>query len=99
MCLDDIKEHLNTESLNHLVIARDLLLPLPAPLKISSTLEEALEKFAFNKQGVERLPVVADDTMVLVGSLSKTDIILALSDRLPAEKYSNTDGISPVNKA
>ena len=99
VCLDDIKEHLNTDSLSHLVIARDMLLPVPVPLKISSTLEEALEKFAFNKQGVERLPVVADDTMVLVGSLSKTDIILALSDRLPAEKYSNTDGISPVNKA
>jgi len=99
VCLDDLKEHLNTDSLNNIVIARDLLLPVPIPLKISSTLEEALEKFAYNKQGVERLPVVADDTMVLVGSLSKTDIILALSDRLPGEKYRNTAVATPVNKA
>jgi CIC family chloride channel protein len=35
----------------------------------------------------------------LVGSLSKTDIILGLSDRLPGEKYRNPDGISPINKA
>ncbi len=86
ICLDDIKEYLNISSLNNLVIARDLLAPVPVPLKISSTLEEALEKFANNKQHVERLPVVADDTMVLAGSLAKTDIILALSDHLPDEK-------------
>ncbi len=91
ICLDDVKEYLNTPSLNDLVIARDLLAPVPVSLKISSTLEEALEKFADNKQHVERLPVVADDTMVLVGSLAKTDIILALSDQLPGEKYRNSD--------
>lgn len=99
ICLDDVKEYLNTSSLNNLVIARDLLLPVPPPLKISSTLEEALEKFADNKQHVERLPVVADGTMVLVGSLAKTDIILALSDRLPGGKYGNSDEIIPVNKS
>jgi CIC family chloride channel protein len=80
--LQDIKEYLGSSSLAHLVIAGDLLEPGPPVVTFSSSLEEALEKFRHYPG--ERLPVVADGPVPrLVGSLAKTDLLLALAERLP----------------
>lgn len=83
VCLEDVKEFLGTTSLSHLVIARDLLNPGPPPIAVSASLEEALEKFT--RHSGERLPVVSDDPVPrLLGSLAKTDLLLVLTERLPA---------------
>ncbi len=76
--LHDIKSYLNAPELAALVIAGDILRdPFPV-VPSNSTLTEALERFS--KHDGERLPVV--DNMRdnnLIGSLSKTDVILALA--------------------
>jgi CIC family chloride channel protein len=81
--LQDVKEFLGTSSLANLVIAKDLLNPGPPVITFSASLEEALEKF--RQYTGERLPVVADGPVPrLLGSLAKTDLLLALAERLPA---------------
>ncbi|MDK2847279.1 MAG: chloride channel protein family [Desulfuromonadales bacterium] len=80
--LQDIKEYLGTTILTNLVIAKDLLKPGPPVVSCSASLEEALEKF--REYSGERLPVVADGPVPrLLGSLAKTDLLLALAERLP----------------
>ncbi len=79
--LHDIKSYLNSPELAELVIARDILregFPVVHP---GASLTEALERFA--KHDGERLPVIADFESKILGSVSKTDVILALagSDR------------------
>ncbi len=76
--LHDIKSYLNAPELAALVIAGDILRD-PFPVVVSnSTLTEALERFS--KHDGERLPVVDNlRDRNLVGSLSKTDVILALA--------------------
>ncbi|HEX9777855.1 MAG TPA: ClcB-like voltage-gated chloride channel protein [Geopsychrobacteraceae bacterium] len=84
ICLEDVKEHLGTASLAHLVIAQDLMRAGPPAIAVSASLEEALEKFT--RHTGERLPVVSDEPMPrLLGSLGKTDLLLALAERLPAD--------------
>ncbi len=77
--LHDIKNYLNDPVLADLVIAEDLLrAPFPSA-KGSVPLSEALEIFGHHDG--ERLPVVSDsDAEYLIGSLSKTDLILALAE-------------------
>ncbi len=88
ICLDDIKENLSTASLDRLIIARDILVPGPPPIAVSSSLEEALEKFTQQSQSFERVPVISDDPVPrLVGSLAKTDLLLALAERLPSDRH------------
>ncbi|MEZ4598259.1 MAG: ClcB-like voltage-gated chloride channel protein [Syntrophotaleaceae bacterium] len=83
--LQDIKEYLGSTSLAHLVIAKDLLTAGPPVVRFSASLEEALEKF--REYPGERLPVVADGPKpLLLGSLTKTDLLLALAERAPTEK-------------
>jgi CIC family chloride channel protein len=83
--LQDVKEYLGTTSLAHLVIAKDLLTPGPPVIRFSAALEEALEQF--RAYPGERLPVVADGPVPrLLGSLAKTDLLLALAERIPTEK-------------
>jgi CIC family chloride channel protein len=78
--LDDIKEYLSTAMPGHLVIARDLLSPGPPVVPQSASLEDALEKFTRQGQTMERLPVLSDDAEPkLAGSITKTDLLLALS--------------------
>ncbi|MBA3833999.1 MAG: ClcB-like voltage-gated chloride channel protein [Chthoniobacterales bacterium] len=76
--LHDIKNYLNAPELAELVIAGDILredIPIIHP---SASLNEALERFA--RHLGERLPVVSDhEGSLLVGSLAKTDVILALA--------------------
>jgi CBS domain-containing protein len=57
-------------------------------------LEEALERFTRHRG--ERLPVVSDDPVPrLLGSLAKTDLLLALAERLPADEGSPAGGMMP----
>lgn len=80
--LQVVKEYLGTTGLSNLVIANDLLESGPPVIVASATLEEALDKF--RQYSGERLPVVDDSTAPrLVGSLAKTDLLLALAERLP----------------
>ena len=76
--LHDIKSYLNAPELAELVIAGDIVredFPVIAP---SASLNEALDCFA--RHLGERLPVVSSmDGHRLIGSLSKTDVILALA--------------------
>lgn len=84
ICLDDIKEYLQSVSLSRLIIARDILSSGPPVVSVTSSLEEAFEKFTIKGNKMERLPVVSDDPAPrLLGSLAKTDLMLALAERLP----------------
>ncbi|HMJ06388.1 MAG TPA: CBS domain-containing protein, partial [Chthoniobacterales bacterium] len=76
--LHDIKNYLNSPELAEVVIARDLLyesFPCVAP---DASLTEALE--CFSQHDGERLPVVSNSgDGRLIGSIAKTDVILALA--------------------
>ena len=76
--LHDIKNFLNTPELAKVVIAGDVLrdhFPVVSP---DASLLEALERFS--QHDGERLPVVSHaDGQQLIGSVSKTDVILALA--------------------
>jgi CIC family chloride channel protein len=83
--LHDIKSYLNSPELAALVIAGEIVrdhFPVVAP---EASLTEAMERFAHHNG--ERLPVVGNSgNHRLLGSISKTDVILALagSSRSPA---------------
>jgi CIC family chloride channel protein len=76
--LHDIKSYLNSPELAALVIAREIVrdnFPTVAP---EASLEEAMEHFSHHDG--ERLPVVGNSgENRLLGSISKTDVILALA--------------------
>jgi CIC family chloride channel protein len=76
--LHDIKNYLNAPELAEVVIAGDILredIPMVDP---SASLNEALDRFTTHLG--ERLPVVTNHGADrLVGSLAKTDVILALA--------------------
>jgi len=77
--LHDIKNYLNAPELAKVVIADDLLHGQFPVITAGSTLAYALEIFTHHDG--ERLPVVGDISgRQLVGSISKTDLILALAD-------------------
>ena len=76
--LHDIKNYLNAPELAELVIAGDILREDIPTLEPAETLNEALD--CFTRHQGERLPVVTDEgTHRLIGSLAKTDVILALA--------------------
>ena len=76
--LHDIKNFLNAPELGTVVIAGDILRDSFPVLPPDATLTEALERFS--KHDGERLPVVTDaNGRILIGSVSKTDVILALA--------------------
>jgi CIC family chloride channel protein len=78
--LHDIKSYLNDPDLAQLVIARDILREGFLTLAPGDTLATALERFSHHDG--ERLPVTsANDGEQLLGSLSKTDLLLALSEK------------------
>ena len=88
--LHDIKNYLNAPELAELVIADDIVhhgFPVVRP---EATLAEAMESFVHHDG--ERLPVVSRSAdHRLIGSISKTDVILALagSSRSPATVQSS----------
>jgi len=89
--LHDIKNYLNSPELAELVIARDILRESFPTVHPGASLTEALEQFT--KHDGERLPVIAESENTLLGSVSKTDVILALagSDRSPGAVRSALD--------
>lgn len=86
--LHDIKSYLNSPELAALVIAGEIVrdhFPVVAP---EASLAEAMERFAHHNG--ERLPVVGNSgNHRLLGSISKTDVILALagSSRSPVSVH------------
>lgn len=79
IALQDIKPYLNEPALAGLVIATDIVREHLVPLTPEKSLEEALGQFLRMKS--ERLPVV-DAGRTLIGSVAKTDLILALGEQL-----------------
>jgi CIC family chloride channel protein len=76
--LHDIKNYLNAPELAELVIAGDIVREDFPFIQPGATLNEALDRFA--RYVGERLPVVSNHgSKLLVGSLAKTDVILALA--------------------
>lgn len=76
--LHDIKNYLNAPELAALVIAGDILHDSFPVVRAEASLNEALERFA--RHDGERLPVVNNSAdHQLIGSISKTDVILALA--------------------
>jgi CIC family chloride channel protein len=76
--LHDIKNFLNTPELAKLVIARDIMRERFPKVQPEATLSQALTAFA--QHDGERLPVVEDSrTDRLIGTVSKTDVILTLA--------------------
>jgi CIC family chloride channel protein len=81
--LHDIKPYLSEPVLAEVVLARDIMhedFPRVGP---DQTLSEALGGF-FNLQA-ERLPVVTDEG-ILIGSLAKSDLLLALVEKTKKSK-------------
>ena len=83
--LHDIKEFLDRPELAQMLIAADLVnedFPRISPIQ---GMGQALEKFS--EVQAERLPVVDDlSTLRLIGSISKTDIMLYLAGKQTAQK-------------
>jgi CIC family chloride channel protein len=76
--LHDVKNYLNTPELAKVVIARDILHDSIPAVRPDASLTEALERF--RQHDGERLPVVSDlVTKRLIGTIAKTDVILALA--------------------
>jgi CIC family chloride channel protein len=76
--LHDVKNYLNTPELAKVVIAGDVLLDSIPVVRPDASLIEALERFKHHDG--ERLPVVNDSaTKRLIGTIAKTDVILALA--------------------
>ena len=76
--LHDIKNYLNTPELAKVVIAGDILYDSVPVIRPDASLTEALERF--RQYDGERLPVVNDSvTKRLIGTIAKTDLILALA--------------------
>jgi chloride channel protein, CIC family len=76
--LHDVKNYLNTPELAKVVIAGDILHDSIPVVRPNSSLTTALERF--RQHDGERLPVVNDSaTKHLIGTIAKTDVILALA--------------------
>ncbi len=78
--LHDVKNYLNEPELAHVVIARDIVREQFPVLGPDESLTDALS--VFSRHDGERLPVMDNfENRALVGSLSKTDLILALAEQ------------------
>lgn len=75
--LHEIKPYLHDERLASVVIAHDLLVEEFPRIGPDATLEEALAKFTHHPG--ERLPVVDGEVGWLVGSITKTDVMLTIA--------------------
>ena len=77
--LHDIKAYLNSRELSALVIARDLIREDCPTITPDASLSDALKAFA-HFDG-DRLPVISNQAdRRLIGSISKSDLILALAE-------------------
>jgi CIC family chloride channel protein len=76
--LHDVKNYLNTPELAKVVIAGDILHDSIPVVRPTASLTVALQRF--KQHDGERLPVVNDTTTKrLIGTIAKTDVILALA--------------------
>jgi chloride channel protein, CIC family len=83
--LHDVKEFLDRPELAQMLIAADLMNENFPRISPSQGMGEALEKFSEVRS--ERLPVVESlSTLRLIGSISKTDIMLYLAGKQTAQK-------------
>lgn len=90
--LHDIKEHLNHPELAHLIIALDLMRFDFPTLTPEMSLHEALD--CFLKHDGERLPVLNGDGHLL-GTISKTDLLLSLAHVRSAAAASTSQATIP----
>jgi chloride channel protein, CIC family len=98
--LHDIKSYLNEEELASVVVARDILHEDIPTIAAHDSLAEALDRFA--QHDGERLPVlIGDESGRLIGSLSKTDLILALAERSksPSQTVAEKSAESSANSS
>ncbi len=78
--LHDVKSYLNDPELASIVIARDIMHEKFPTVSVEESLTDALG--VFSRHDGERLPVTSNfSDRTLVGSLSKTDVILALAEQ------------------
>ncbi len=78
--LHDIKSYLNDPELAQFIIARDILRESIPTILPEDSLATALERFS--KHDGERLPVISSNNGDrLLGSISKTDVLLALTEQ------------------
>ena len=89
--LHDVKNYLNDSGLLDVVIARDILHEDFPTLTPGTPLSDALA--SFGHLAAERIPVVTErNTGKLLGSISKSDLILALTEAPKAEAASGAPG-------
>ncbi|HEX4085939.1 MAG TPA: ClcB-like voltage-gated chloride channel protein [Chthoniobacteraceae bacterium] len=81
--LHDIKPYLNEPEMADVIIAEDILREDFPTVTPNVPLAQALEYFAHHDG--ERLPVLEEGKHTLLGSVSKSDLILAIADRAKAE--------------
>ena len=74
LSINDIREFMFEESINHLIVARDVATPNVARVLWNDTLQQALDKMAV--LNVDELPVVREDARdEIVTMITKRDII------------------------
>jgi CIC family chloride channel protein len=81
--LHDIKPYLNEPEMAGVIIAEDILREDFPTVTPNMPLAQALEYFAHHDG--ERLPVLNEQDRTLLGSISKSDLILAIADRAKAD--------------
>jgi CIC family chloride channel protein len=81
--MHDIKPYLNEPEMADVIIAEDILHEDFATVTPNVPLAQALELFA--RHDGERLPVLDEKEHKLLGSISKSDLILAIADRSKAD--------------
>jgi CIC family chloride channel protein len=81
--LHDIKPYLNEPDMAGVIIAEDILREDFPTVTPNVPLTQALEYFAHHDG--ERLPVLDERDHALLGSISKSDLILAIADRSKAD--------------
>jgi CIC family chloride channel protein len=90
--LHDIKRYLNSPHLAELVIAEDIVRDRFPTVRPEASLAEAMERFAHHDG--ERLPVVGNSgDNQLLGTISKTDVILALAGSSKSPASVNTAAV------
>jgi len=81
--LHDIKPYLNDPEMANVIIAADILREDFPTVTPAVPLTQALEYFAHHDG--ERLPVLDAQDRTLLGSISKSDLILAIAERSKAD--------------
>ncbi len=90
--LHDIKNYLSDPELANVIIARDILREKFPTVLPEESLTEALETFSHHDG--ERLPVTTTlEDRTLLGSISKTDVLLALADQSKTGGSKSSHGV------